>query len=504
MGIELCPAQQQAFEKILQVLPLLPVVGLSGRSGCGKTTVLRKVQEQTGGEWISARELMRELRGCHPLAIEETFERLVETALKQSEYVFLDDLSLLSMVVSGCGAYPRTNLLSLVFENITSLAAELNKKLIYASEYSQPALDQKGYAHSLPAFGPADYEFFCRVYMGADQAGRLDYRKIYRYARYIGGYDLKTVGILLRDEKNLTTESYIEALRSFGLTSNVNLGEVQQISLSDLKGVDDVVQSLETNVILPLEQIELADQLGLKPKRGVLLAGPPGTGKTTVGRALAHRLKSKFFMIDGTYISGTNNFYHRVASVFEEAKHNAPAIIFVDDGDVIFENGEEQGLYRYLLTMLDGLESESSAEVCVMMTAMDVGNLPPALIRSGRIELWLELRLPDAAARAEILSQMLLRLTDAIGDVEVAPLADASNDFTGADLKRLVEDGKNLFAYDRVRGVPLRPATEYFRQAIATVRANKQRYVEAEARARQMRGALASVPPADVIPFPEA
>ena len=230
----------------------------------------------------------------------------------------------------------------------------------------------------------------------------------------------------------------------------MNLGEVQQISLSDLKGVDDVVQSLETNVILPLEQIELADQLGLKPKRGVLLAGPPGTGKTTVGRALAHRLKSKFFMIDGTYISGTNNFYHRVASVFEEAKHNAPAIIFVDDGDVIFENGEEQGLYRYLLTMLDGLESESSAEVCVMMTAMDVGNLPPALIRSGRIELWLELRLPDAAARAEILSQMLLRLTDAIGDVEVAPLADASNDFTGADLKRLVEDGKNLFAYDRV------------------------------------------------------
>ena len=68
---------------------------------------------------------------------------------------------------------------------------------------------------------------------------------------------------------------------------------------------------------------------------------------------------------------------------------NAPAIIFIDDSDVIFETGQETGLYRYLLTMLDGLESASAGRVCLMMTAMDVGNLPPALVRSGRIELWL-------------------------------------------------------------------------------------------------------------------
>src|SRR6185295_9430975 len=119
-----------------------------------------------------------------------------------------------------------------------------------------------------------------------------------------------------------------------------------------------------------LENDELATELNLRPKRGVLLVGPPGTGKTTIGRALAHRLKSKFFLIDGTYISGTNQFYNRVHQVFEEAKHNAPSIIFLDDSDVIFESGEELGLYRYLLTMLDGLESESAGQVCVMMTAM--------------------------------------------------------------------------------------------------------------------------------------
>ncbi len=263
----------------------------------------------------------------------------------------------------------------------------------------------------------------------------------------------------------------------------MNLGEVQQVTLADLKGVDDVIASLEANVIVPLEQVELADELRLRPKRGVLLVGPPGTGKTTVGRALAHRLKSKFFLIDGTFIAGVQGFYHRVNEVFQEAKHNAPAIVFVDDSDAIFQSGEELGLYRYLLTMLDGLESESAGQVCVMLTAMDVGHLPPALIRSGRIELWLEMRLPDVTARAAILDQLTAGLTTVFAGLDLRRLVEATDGFTGADLKRLIDDGKNLFAHDQVRGVPMASPTEYFVRAVSTVRDNKARYAEAEARA---------------------
>jgi transitional endoplasmic reticulum ATPase len=488
MTTQLCPAQQKAYDHLLGVLPLFSVVGLSGGIGAGKTTVLRELRQHTGGEWLSIREFVHALRTRHPLALEETFEQLVEAAFQKADRVLVDDLSLLVNVAqSGCGAYPRTGLLSAALECITSLAEAGNKKLIFTCAYALHELHKKGLVTHVSPFEPADYEFFCRVFLGAELAERLDYRKIYRFARNLNAYDLRTVSLLLKSEQELTTDRYIDTLRTFGLTSNVNLGEVQQVTLADLKGVDHVIQSLEANVILPLEQVELADELRLKPKRGVLLAGPPGTGKTTVGRALAHRLKSKFFLIDGTCISGTHGFYGRIHQIFEEAKHNAPAIIFVDDSDVIFESGEELGLYRYLLTMLDGLESASVGQVCVMMTAMDVGHIPPALIRSGRIELWLEMSLPDGAARAEILQSLFRGQAAAFGEVDRERLVGATEGFTGADLKRLVEDGKNLFAYDRVRQEPLRPTTEYFLRAVEAVRENKTRYAEAEARARTQR-----------------
>jgi transitional endoplasmic reticulum ATPase len=122
-----------------------------------------------------------------------------------------------------------------------------------------------------------------------------------------------------------------------------------------------------------------------------------------------------------------------------------------------------------------------------MMTAMDVAHLPPALLRSGRIELWLEVGLPDDAARAEILRPQLDRLPPVIADVDVKRLVAATEGFTGADLKRLIEDGKNLLAYDKVRGLSLHTPTDYFLAAVETVRSNKERYAAAEAQARHQR-----------------
>ncbi|MBU6455849.1 MAG: ATP-binding protein [Cyanobacteria bacterium REEB67] len=243
----------------------------------------------------------------------------------------------------------------------------------------------------------------------------------------------------LKESKQLDKEAFIEYLRKRKMMSNVYLDEVEAVELHSLKGVVTLIEALEANIIVPLERYELANGFNIQPKRGVLLAGPPGTGKTTIGRALAHKLRSKFFLIDGTFISGSRDFYQKVEQVFEAAKNNAPAIIFIDDSDVIFENKEDFGLYRYLLTALDRLESESNKRVCIMMTTIDVASVPAALVRSGRIELWLETTLPDQTARFEMLTDRCESLPAVLKSVNLKLLATQSDGLTGAKLKRITE-----------------------------------------------------------------
>ena len=102
----------------------------------------------------------------------------------------------------------------------------------------------------------------------------------------------------------------------------------------------------------------------------------------------------------------------------------------------------------------------------------------PALLRSGRIELWLDTVLPDSAARTAIVEESVLKLPPPICLMNVSALVSASQGLTGADLKSVVEDGKLLFAHDRVTGRPLRPVEEYFLEAIETVRTNRRNYLK--------------------------
>jgi predicted AAA+ superfamily ATPase len=403
--IQLCPAQYSALESVLRGLPIGSIFRVWGGVGRGKTTVLRQVHQQTGGAFLGMKDFAAASSLKHPMALEETLFNLVLDALKGHAVVILDDLHLLDLAAGGCHFYPRSGYLNSVIMGLCGCALELDRKLIFSTtSHLAEAAEQRSYSFGIDRFKVEDYAALVKGWLGKKSA-ELDFNKVFRFAPKLNAHQLKAACRWLAQHPALTTDVFMDYLRSQKLASNVDLEEVQAVDLRDLKGVDDVLRNLETNIVLPLENDALANEFKLRSKRGVLLYGPPGTGKTTVGRAMAHRLKGKFFLIDGTFIAGTDGFYGRIHQVFEAAKDNSPAIIFIDDADAIFEDGEERGLYRYLLTMLDGLESESAGRVCVMMTAMNVASLPAALIRSGRVELWLEMKLPNVEARAQILQR---------------------------------------------------------------------------------------------------
>jgi ATP-dependent 26S proteasome regulatory subunit len=483
----LCPAQHHAKEKLKALLPLGHVFGLTCGDGLGRTTLLKHLHRELGGTFLSIRDFLATLPGKHPLALEEAFGQLVQTELRRAETVLVDDLGFLLQVMDGCGTgYPRPRWNSAIFQALADTARDRGAKLIFTANYTPEPYYRCGWSVGIGELTVEDYAFLCRAGLG-ERTESLDVTKIHRFAPELTVQQLMAAcRVLAARPQPPDTASFIEYLRTEHLHSNVDLREVQAVDLGDLIGVDEVIRSLETHLVLPLENDALATELNLKPKRGVLLAGPPGTGKTTVGRALAHRLKSKFFLLDGTFIAGSDSFYTQVHRLIHEAKRNAPAILFIDDGDVLFAQEEGAGLYRYLLTLLDGLESETAGRICVMMTVMDVGVLPPALVRSGRIELWLEMRLPDEAARCIILQQHTRKLPADLTPTDFTPVATATNGFTGADLKRLVEDAKALYAFDRAHQQPLHPATQYFLLAADHVRANKELYAAAEARHRKL------------------
>ncbi len=489
--VVLSPAQRAAFDGAL--VAERPVA-LLGPMGAGRSTVLAELHRHLGGELITARELILAIEPRHPLSAEEGLYHLLDAALARSHTVLVDDFDRVAAHMCCGHFYPRTGFVDAVLTAVIGRAERDGRRLVIAAEgIASRALWELARVVRFPDFTPADYAHVCASVLGAERAAAIDFARVHQFARKLSARQLRRACESLPDGA-VDTDGFVEHLRSRHLVSNVHLDEVQRVDLRDLKGVDDVLRALEANVVLPLENAEIAARFDLRPKRGVLLAGPPGTGKTTIGRALAHRLRSKFFLLDGTAIAGTPEFFERVHRIFEAAKQNAPSVIFIDDSDVVFEGGD-MGLYRYLLTALDGLESESAGRVCVMMTAMDVGSLPPALVRSGRIELWLDMRLPDEAARAAILGERFSALREMVGAVDVARVAAATDGLSGADLKRLVDDGKLLYAFDVAGGAASRPVTDYFLDATEVVRAGKARYAEAEARARAQRGGPGTRPP---------
>jgi transitional endoplasmic reticulum ATPase len=215
-----------------------------------------------------------------------------------------------------------------------------------------------------------------------------------------------------------------------------------EVGYDDVGGVRKQMAQIRELVELPLRHPTLFKTIGVNPPKGILMYGPPGSGKTLVGRAVANETGAFFFLINGPEIMSklAGESESNLRKAFEEAEKNAPSIIFIDEIDAIAPkrdktNGEvERRIVSQLLTLMDGLKSRS--HVLVMAATNRPNSVDGALRRFGRFDREIDIGVPDETGRLEVLRihTKNMKLDE---DVDLERVAKDTHGYVGADLAQL-------------------------------------------------------------------
>ncbi len=477
--------------RLSQRYGLMPIHGvlLFGPPGVGKTMLARAIAGRLGwttiimnlGELLSKyygesenrlTELFKIARNYAPSVI--IIDELDAIGKARSRYVS-DDVTprLLNILLSEMDGITKSHESVLVIGTTNQpdlldpalLRPGRFDKVIYIPPPNEEAR-AKMFEHMLrdkPVQGPIDYRRLAKLterFTGADIMNviRTVLLKALREGRPITQRDLEDV---ISKYKPSLTYDLIERYEAFRLQySRLRTYEkpqvgIPEVSWEDIGDLEEVKALINKYVVAAMQRRDVLQKLGIEPIHGLLLFGPPGVGKTLVAKATANMLRANFIELNGAELArvGPERAAAIVKDVFNMARENAPAIIFIDEIDSVAPPRDSplgavwSGVVSQLLTEMDGLRELNN--IIVIAATNRPWSIDPALLRPGRFDKVIYIPPPDRDARREILRVHLRGVEVEEGVIDW--VADVTEGYSGADLAALVREAK-MRALDRVLG----------------------------------------------------
>ena len=471
--IELPLKYPQIFER-LGIDPPKGVL-LHGPPGCGKTLIARAVANETDAFFrtISGPEIMHKFYGESEANLRKIFD---EASARAPSIIFLDEIDAIApkreemggekqvekRVVAQLlalldGLSSRGQVIVIGATNIPNVLdpalrrpgrfdreieigiPDMNGRLIILDIHTRGMplaedVDLTRIAEMTHGFVGADLEALCR------EAAMATLRKIFPridFEQEEIPYDtLMQLQVSMDDFREALKEVEPSAIREV-------FTEVPDVKWEDVGGLEEVKRVLKETIEWPLKYNDLFKQAGTSPSKGILLYGPPGSGKTLLAKAVASESEVNFISVKGPELMSkwVGESEKGVREIFKKAKQASPCIIFFDEIDsVVPKRGSDAASHvadrviSQFLTELDGIEELKGIMVLAATNRVDI--IDQALLRAGRFDFHLEVPVPDRTARLEML-KVHTRDKPLAADVDLSGLADALDGLVGADLESL-------------------------------------------------------------------
>ncbi|KAJ0416002.1 26S protease regulatory subunit 4 [Aspergillus carlsbadensis] len=262
------------------------------------------------------------------------------------------------------------------------------------------------------------------------------------------------------------------------LVSVMKLDKAPTESYADIGGLESQIQEVRESVELPLLHPELYEEMGIKPPKGVILYGAPGTGKTLLAKAVANQTSATFLRIVGSELiqKYLGDGPRLVRQIFQVAAEHAPSIVFIDEIDAIgtkrYEStsGGEREIQRTMLELLNQLDGfDDRGDVKVIMATNKIETLDPALIRPGRIDRKILFENPDQNTKKKIFTLHTSKMS--LGDdVDLDEFINQKDDLSGADIRAICTEAGLMALRER----RMRVQMDDFRAARERIMKTKQ------------------------------